>query len=356
MLKVLLHKHKAIRKALGVSIPVPGATSEVIEALAENVLLAAEAPRQERLDWMDDALRPHGERLDLEWERVRQSEVRRRSLFAQHTIDPDDVAAELEEIRTAVGHGVDVKRFMTGVLETQGAVIRPEHDRSRQKTATVFDLREVPASVRDALVVNRDTVKACFDPPGTERSVIWSRTHPSVSGLAGYVLDTALDPILTNEGIAARCGVMRTRAVSTRTTLLLCRSRMTIATRSRQGRHHMLAEEALLLAFTGSPEQPAWLPDDEAERLLTAAPSGNVAPDAARDFVAEVIAAEASWRPYVHSKAEGRADGLAESHARVRAADRRRGGGHNRGSGRVTVTPQHPTDVLGIYVFLPSIA
>ena len=36
VLKVLLHKHKAIRKALGVSIPVPGATNEVIEALAET--------------------------------------------------------------------------------------------------------------------------------------------------------------------------------------------------------------------------------------------------------------------------------------------------------------------------------
>ncbi len=355
VLKVLLHKHKAIRQALGVSIPVPGATSEVIEALAENILIAAESPRQERLDWMDDALRPHGERLDLEWERVRQSEARRRSLFAQQTIDPDDVAAELEEIRTAIGYGVDVKRFMTGVLETQGAVIRPERDHSGQEAATVFDLREVPASVRDALVVNRESVKACFDPPGTERSVIWSRTHPSVSGLAGYVLDTALDPILASEAIASRCGVMRTRRVDTRTTLLLCRSRMTIAARSRQDSHQMLAEEALLMAFTGSPEQPRWLPDDEAERLLTAEPSGNVAPDAARDFVEEVIAAETSWRSHVQSQADGRANSLAASHGRVRAADRRRGGGITRGSGRITVTPQHPTDVLGIYVFLPSI-
>ncbi len=356
VLKVLLHKHKAIRKALGVSIPVPGATGEVIEALAENVLLGAEAPRQERFDVMHDALRPKTRELDLQWERARHSEARRRSLFAQHTIDPDIVAAELEAMRDAIGAGADVERFMTAALDQAGAVIRPEKDRTGQETATVFDLRELPDPVCDALAVERGTLRARFEPPAPDNVAIWSRTHPAVTGLAGHVLDTALDPILARRGIAARCGVMRTRDVAIRTTLLLCRSRMTIAARSRSGSdHHMLAEDALLLAFAGTPGAPDWLSPAEAERLLTAAPSGNVLPEVAREFIEEVLAAEHCWRPDLHAEADRRAEDLAASHARVRAADRRRTKGLARRGGRVRVTAQHPTDVLGIYMFLPDL-
>ena len=357
VLKVLLHKHKAIRKALGVSIPVPGATNEVIEALAENVLLGDAMPSQHRFDWMDDALRPHSAVLDLEWDRARQAEVRRRSLFAQHTINPDGVAAELDEMRAAIGSGTDTERFMKEVLTAHGAILRPERETTGQETATVFDLREVSAPVRDSLAIDRATVKVRFEPPGADNVAVWSRTHPSVGGLAGYVLDTALDPILAPDAVAARCGVMRTGHVARRTTLLLCRSRMTVATTGRLDPHHMLAEEALLLAFTGAPESPRLLPPGEAEHLLSATPSGNVWPDIARQFIGEVLQAEDRWRPHLHAEAERRARALATSHARVRSADRRRAGGAvrgaGRGTGRVRVTAQHPTDVLGIYMFLP---
>ena len=359
VLKVLLHKHKAIRKALGVSIPVPGATNEVIEALAENVLMGDGMPNQRRFDWMDEALRPHSSVLDLEWERAREAEVRRRSLFAQLRIDPDGVAAELDAMRAAIGSGADTERFMKEVLRAHGAVVRPERDPTGEETATVFDLREVPAPVRDALVAERDAVKACFEPPGSDSTVVWSRTHPSVSGLAGHVLDTALDPVLAQDAVAARCGVMRTGHVARRTTLLLCRSRMTIAASSRRGPHHMLAEEAMLLAFEGAPRSPRWLPSPEAEDLLSATPSANVWPGIARDFIGEVLSARDHWCGHVHSEADLRAEALADTHSRVRSADRRRAGavarGPGRGSGRVRVSAQHPTDILGIYMFLPTV-
>ena len=316
-------------------------------------------PNQRRFDWMDEALRPHTSTLDLEWERARNAEVRRRSLFAQLRIDPDGVAAELDAMRAAIGSGADTERFMKAVLGAEGAVVRPERDGSGEETATVFDLREVPAAVRDALVVDRDSVKACFEPPGSDTTVVWSRTHPSVSGLAGHVLDTALDPILAPDGVAARCGVMRTNHVARLTTLLVCRSRMTIATTSRRGRHPMLAEEALLLAFQGAPEFPSWLSSAEAESLLSASPAANVWPDVARQFIDDVLSAEDCWRPHVQSEANRGAESLRAAHTRVRSADQRRAGavarGPGRGSGRLRVNAQHPTDILGIYVFLPAV-
>ena len=359
VLKVLLHKHKAIRKALGVSIPVPGATSEVIEALAENVLLRAETSAQDRFDWMDEVLRPQSKLLDLEWDRAREAEIRRRSLFAQHTIDPTAVATELDQMKEAIGSGADVERFMRDVLAAHGAVIRHEQESSGQEAVTLVDLREVPAPVQDALVVDREAVRVRFEPPGRDNVAVWSRTHPSVEGLAGHVLATALDPVLAQGGIAARLGVMRTGHVARRTTLLLCRSRMTIAATSRNGPHHMLAEEALVLGFAGAPESPEWLSFTRAEHLLSAIPAGNTHPEAARLFIDEVLAGEDHWRSHIRAEADRRAGALVATHDRVRFADRRRAGavarGPGRGSGRVTVTPQHPLDVLGIYVFLPSV-
>ena len=359
VLKVLLHKHTAIRKALGVSIPVPGATNEVIEALAENVLLGENMPAQRRFDWMKEVMSPHSSALDLEWERAREAEVKRRSLFAQHTIDPDAVAEELEKMREAIGSGADTERFMKEVLSNEGAFIRSVQDDSGREVEAVFDLREISPEVKDALAVTSDSVYARFEPPVSGNTVLWSRTSPAVGGLAGYVLDTALDPVLAAQSHAARCGVMRTGQVAIRTTLFLCRSRMTIESGSRPRQHHMLAEEAFLLAFAGAPDSPTWLPEAEAEALLSATPSGNVFPDAARSFLEDVLSTEEIWRPHIHSEADRRAKALAETHARVRAADRRRGGQVIRGSapggGQVKVTPQHPTDLLGVYIFLPAV-
>lgn len=121
----------------------------------------------------------------------------------------------------------------------------------------------------------------------------------------------------------------------------------------------MLAEEAMLLAFEGAPRSPRWLSSPEAEDLLSATPSANVWPGIARDFIGEVLSARDHWRGHVHSEADLRAEALADTHSRVRSADRRRAGavarGPGRGSGRVRVSAQHPTDILGIYVFLPAV-
>lgn len=352
VLKVLLRKHKAIRGALGISIPVPGATGTVIEALTENVLLNASLPSQQRFEWIDSVLRPETETLELQWDLARQAETKRRSLFAQHTIDPDEVAAELEEMREAVGSAVDVERFTRTVLTGLGAFARPG-----DKGLTVFDLTGVDQTVRDALQTDRESVTVTFTPPASSGTVEWSRTHPSVGGLAGHVLDCALDPVLGNgRQNTARCATMRTVEVSERTTLLLCRTRMTITTGGQRA-VPAVAEETLMAAFTGRPHDPQWLSDDRTERLLQAVPSGNVAVSAAEFFVKEVLQAETEWRLHIHHLAERQADQLADAHNRVRKADRRATGqmrtGTARGTGRATVEAQHPTDVLGIYVYLP---
>ena len=60
-----------------------------------------------------------------------------------------------------------------------------------------------------------------FELPVSDDVIYLNRTHPIVEGLASYVMDAALDPLLA--GVARRCGATRTRAVTVRTTLLLAR-------------------------------------------------------------------------------------------------------------------------------------
>lgn len=368
VLKVLLRKHKAIRGALGVSIPVPGATSAVIDALTENVLLAAEIPAQGRLEWITETLAAPTEQLDLQWEQARAAEQKRRSLFAQHTIDPDTVATELAAMREAIGTGTDVKRFTRQALTGYGAVVVPAGRKGAlavpadQNGAVTFDITELTRPIRDLLAAGDErclTVR--FSPLGASHIPVWSRTHPEVSAISGHVLGSALDPVLeAGERIAARCGVIRTSRVDTRTTLLLCRIRMSVVTNRVDSSYHMLAEETLLVAFQGSAQTPEWLPADQTEPLLEATPSGNVRPEAACEFVQEVVNAEQFWRPHVDELADRQAEHLTETHIRVRAADRRRGSsirhGLTQGSGQIQVEAQHPTDILGIYVYLPVIS
>ena len=172
-----------------------------------------------------------------------------------------------------------------------------------------------------------------------------SRTHPITEALATFVLDTALDPLL--DGAAKRAGAMRTRAVGTRTTLLLVRFRHDLETRRDSESWKSLAEEVQALAFGGTPEAPEWLPDDEALALFEAEPAANIAPQQAQGFVASVLQGAGALTPRLEQLARDRADALLDAHRRVRSAARERGL-------RYSATPLLPADLLGVYVFLPA--
>src|SRR5207302_1272375 len=95
-----------------------------------------------------------------------------------------------------------------------------------------------------------------------------------------------------------RCGVMRTSRVAKRTTLLLLRHRFHIITRTADDERQLLAEDAHLVAFAGSPQNPEWLPADAADLLPGPEPDRNVNADQARailpiDLLQRVAAGDA---------------------------------------------------------------
>ena len=341
VLEVLLRKHQKIRTALGISVPVPVNTAAVMEAVCEGLLLreSTAGAGQEALPGFEAYMRPQRERLHGLWDNAAEREKRSRTVFAQESIRVEEVAPELEAARRATGSHADVRRFTLEALTAHGALVA---DKGGQVD---IDLTNSPRALRDQFVDLADRFSARFDLPVDEGVLYLSRTHPLVEGLAAHVMDTALDP--QQEGVARRAGVIRTKAVTTRTTLLLCRFRFDISTTRDEHVQNQLAEECGLLAFEGAPDGAVWLAPDAAERLLDAVPSGNIHAEQAAAFVRRVVEGFAALRPRLEADAHQRAALLLDAHRRVRQAARMKGVSYR-------VEPQLPADVLGIYVYLPD--
>jgi len=337
VLKVLLRKHQRIQKALGVAIPVPTDSETVMNAILEGLITQGRDDEStfEQLELLERVAKPLDDELEREWTRAAEREKRSRTMFAQNAIKPDEVARELAAVREAVGAGVDVLRFVTEALEADGATVRDERGKG-----LVADLGDCPAPLREAVGLAAEEQKLEI---AREGALALERTDPVVQALGAHVLDSALDPHAT--AVAARCATIATRAAQHRTTLLVLRLRFHLTIRRREEVRQLLAEDARLLAFTGPPDDPHWLSDDDAEALLAMTPDRNVdhglTVRTARRAVEALPELEAALRDVV----EARAAELLETHRRVREA--------GRGQGTFTVEPQLPPDVLGAYVFLP---
>ncbi|MEQ8676541.1 MAG: helicase-related protein [Aggregatilineales bacterium] len=344
VLDVLLRKHKTIRNSLGISVPVPGNSEDVVEAIFEGLLLRENANfSQTTLPGFDEYMKPRQAELDLQWEAAAEREKRSRTMFAQQAIRVDEVAAELEAARNAVGSGIDVAAFMKDAVRMHRGVVS-------ENGAVGFDLTETPRGLRD--MIGQTQFSARFELPVKDQQQYLTRTHPLVESLATYVMNTALDAVELeeNQPQARRAGAIRTGAVKRRTTLLLVRFRYHIITRTADEERQLLAEDSLTLAFTGSPESAEWLTPEEAEPLLLAEPDENIHPQQAAEFVQRVVDGFDHIAPTLNEIAQQRGDDLLAAHIRVREAAYRRG--DRRPQHRVEA--QLPPDVLGIYVFLPA--
>jgi superfamily II DNA/RNA helicase len=124
VLDVLLRKHKTIRSSLGISVPVPVNTEQVIEAIFEGLLLRSKPTvMQDYLPGFDEYIKPQKEDLFSKWEAASEREKRSRTLFAQETLKVDEVAKELQAAQAAVGSGVDVAGLHPEAFRTLGAAV-----------------------------------------------------------------------------------------------------------------------------------------------------------------------------------------------------------------------------------------
>ena len=227
ILDVLIRKHKSIRSALGVTVAVPGSSEQIAEALFEGALFRERAGgnvRQLALDFIDE-FDVEMQAIHAEWENARDREKVSRSRFAQHTLDPGAVAAEIDNVRTAIGRSEDVDRFLTTVLQAANVPVR----RSGRAVTVNLDT-QTPRALRQAIGCD-EPFTGRFDLPLPDGETYLGRTSPIVEGLASWTLDQALDPESRDTPpVASRCGVIATSAVTVRTTLLIARFRYHLRT------------------------------------------------------------------------------------------------------------------------------
>lgn len=339
ILEVLIRKHKSIKSALGVTVAVPGSSEQIAEALFEGALFRERAragAAQMALDFIDD-LEPKKEGLHAEWDNARDREKASRSRFAQHTMSPDIVSAELQSVRAAIGSGQDVSRFFESVFQAAKVPLAVAG-----KAVTIHVSDETPRALRQAIGTD-EPITGRFDLPLQEGEVYLGRTSPIVEGLAGWVLDQALDPVARDAApVAARCGVVSTSAVTLRTTLVVARFRYHLKVTG--DLDTVLCEEIVPLAYTGSAESPRWLAVDEGERLLAARPEQNLIKTAVDQQLSVLLPTLPTLQQALATVAGERAGAQLAAHERVREAARHKG--------RVTVDPVLPVDILGAYVLL----
>lgn len=331
VLDVILRKHNAIHKQLGISVPVPTDTDALIEALFEGGLLRKGATHQQ-LSLFTSKER---DQIEVEWQSAAQRAKKSRALFAQHAIKVDEVRRELMETRASLGDGAVVERFMRDTLRALQAPLAGN--------PALLRAADLPPLAR-AGFGGASELRVSFADAVSADVLRLHRTHPIVAGLAGWVVESALDPLM--RGPAKRCGVVRTSKAATRTVVMLLRARMQLVSQRAGAEIALLAEDLVSAGFSGSGAGVTWLDDTAVNALLEAEPEGNLAPDLARAQVERAVSTVSGLQARLDQLVKQRAEALLEAHRRVRRAAQI-------GVRGLRVEPWLPADLLGLFVYLP---
>jgi superfamily II DNA or RNA helicase len=346
VLEVLIKKHREIRKSTGISVPVPDeASGQVTDAIMEWLLLRSGDSAQQALFELDEVVGKTGEELDAQWNSSAERESRSRSRYAQGAIHPDEVAAEVAAIRAALGRDEEVRAFTRTALSELGGDLHTQHDGGFS-----INPESLPQGLQDsiaAVIGERPRVPFSVSAAVPRGEAALVRTDPVVGALANFVLGNALDPrVPAALRPARRCGVIRTSAVATRTTLLLVRYRFQLVLPGRYGDLPLIAEDARVLGFQGAPASAAWIPDDDAAALINAKADENTNLQLAERNITTMLGGLDEIGPHVNGRAAEFAAELRDAHRRVRRTVDQAVRG-------LTVTPAGDADILGVYVYLP---
>jgi superfamily II DNA or RNA helicase len=337
VLEVILRKAEAIRRATGVTVPLPEEKGAISGALLNAVLLRS--GRSQQLSF-DLGIAQDAESTEAAWRDAEEGEKRSRARFAQNALKPAEVAPEWRKWRDLLGNPAEVQRFDTRAMSRLNAPLEPAK-------GNIFraHLDSLQPAIRERLDARglKGSLKISFEdtPYAGVQSV--GRSHPLTSTLAEALLESALDAGGTIPALG-RAGAWQTAGVDARTIVVLLRIRQKLQIRTRRERL-LLAEEAGALAFVAGDGRPV-LAGEEARSLLECEASGNLS-DVARDRLVSQARkrVEELLEGPIADYARSRAEELAGDHARVRVAIA--------GAPRVEVEPVLPVDVIGLYVLVP---
>lgn len=336
VLEVILRKAEEIRKATGVTVPLPDNRGPVTDALMASMMLRRGGTRQLALDLrLDDGTKA----MEARWRDASESEKKSRARFAQNAMKPQEVAPEWEKVRTLLGSPEDAKVFIERAMSRFGVPLEP------RKTLLIAHVHALEAGLKERLAQRNLTgsVRLAMVEPAPSGTALLTRTHPLTATLAEALVEASLDPeALSGLGIG-RVGAWPTTAVQQMTRIALLRIRFKLTVHAKKERL-LLAEEAALVAIQGG----KIVASGEAARALLNSPAAADLASSARDrFVVKANEdlpglLDGPLAEFVRTRAEG----LMQDHARLRAAAG--------SASRVTVEAVLPPDVIGLFVLMPS--
>ena len=337
VLNVLVKKAREIYKSLGVSVPVPVNSESVMKAVIRG-LFESKEPSQMTLDLGGIE---NVQQLHIEWDINAQREKTSRSRFAQHAINPTEVATEIEATDEVLGDPTAVRNFLTESAPRVGFALTPRNSHF------VLDPSKTLSDVATRLGWKKppDVVFDSPPPLGLENAVVLIRNHPFVVALSEKVVGEAFKPQPDQK--FARCGAAFTDEVKIRTVIALLRVRYRVTTR----RHKIdqFAEEVVTSGFSRSDKGLDWLPTNDKATLAlleTVAPKGQITQQERIEQVSWALQTLESAKADLERIAEDRAQEAETAYARLRELT---------GGSQITVTPAlNSPDILGIYVLLPG--
>ena len=346
VLDVLLRKVREIKKSTGINVPFPEDSQSIIDTITQALLLNPNRQiakhredRQIAFDFgeFDEAAQSKTtvtRKVDEAAEREKVS----RSIFAQNAIKAQEIETDLREVDEAIGDPHAVEEFVTAALNNLLGV-----QVTKDAKGYRIVMGNLPPQLRDLLPAG-DPVKVSFQSPTPPGYHYLGRNNRFVEQLCQLVMGNTLARV---DKRAARAAIIRTRQVSTKTTLLLFRCRNVIE--QQKGKHQVVAEEMVLWGWRGTPKQKEFLDHAEAKKLLAEArATSDLSSQARASFLENELNILSVLKEEFATVAEQQSKRLVEAHERFSAL--------MDGKRFQVVYPVLPMDLLGVYVLLPDVA
>lgn len=336
VLDVILRKAEDIRKATGVTVPLPDERGPVTDALMSAMMLRRGGHKQLTLDLrLDDGTKI----MEARWRDASENEKRSRARFAQNAMKPSEVAPEWDKVRNLLGSPEDTRLFIERAMSRFGVPLE------KKRAVYIAHVHALQESLREKLQQRglEKSIRLAAAEPAPSGTSLLTRTHPLTASLAESLVEASLDTeALPDLGIG-RVGAWPTTAVSVMTRVALLRVRYKLTIHARRERL-LLAEEAALVALQGTSVAAA---GEDARQLLSAPATADLAAiardrmiNAARTELPNLLAGPLA--EFVRQRAVE----LVDDHARLRAAAG--------AISRVSVEAVLPPDLIGLFVLMPG--
>jgi superfamily II DNA or RNA helicase len=348
VLEVIIRKAEAIAKQTGVRVPMPDDQGSLTKALMSAVMLRARGKKQMALD-LDFSGSEEARQIEMAWINASEQEKKTRTIFAQNSLKPEEVAVEWEATQTALGGYEDTERFVFQAMKRLGQPLETLKSGAYKVALHLTPDHIKERFIAESLIEDADIkpLKVGFSARPPSGTISVHRAHALPAVLAETFLEQALDEFADEDALSTlpRLGAWETDAVEEVTWLALLRVRHRIDSRGKLGPKFTMAEESAAIAFNASSKLPVkW--NEDAFDLLDQ-DGQNLNSSTQQSQIERALNSLENLKPALTQFAHQRSEVLASDHVRVRQA---------LGSkGQVKVSAITPVDVIGFYVLMPGL-